>query len=99
MNCPRCSASLAEDARFCGVCGYSLSVVGDSPPGAGFILNDATATSLTSLPDAQPAQPLPPTAPQPGGWPQSSQMEYRPQQPVQAGMYQPPQANWLPVNQ
>ncbi len=32
MNCPRCNAPLAENARFCGACGFSMSAVPNPQP-------------------------------------------------------------------
>jgi len=32
MNCPRCNASLAENARFCGACGLTLQQQAAAPP-------------------------------------------------------------------
>jgi hypothetical protein len=52
MNCPRCQAPLAADARFCGVCGYSLP----DPSAAAYAqpLNDATL--ISQRPDLQQQQ-------------------------------------------
>jgi uncharacterized protein (TIGR00266 family) len=32
MNCPQCNASLREDARFCGSCGFSMAQAPQPPP-------------------------------------------------------------------
>ncbi len=36
MNCPRCSAVLADNAKFCGSCGYQIPTAANSPQPSSF---------------------------------------------------------------
>jgi hypothetical protein len=64
MNCPRCNSPLDNGARFCGVCGYSFAVQGETISSA-----PVDATVITPLPPTQPIGRY--QGEQPGGFQQS----------------------------
>lgn len=86
MKCPRCNTDLVAEARFCGVCGYSLSALEDktslanpSLPSPG---NNEVTLMATSWPSAQPIQSAQ------GGVPAMNQVPA----PARTEVYQPTQA-------
>ena len=85
MKCPRCNTDLVAEARFCGVCGYSLSVLEDhtfqANPSSLAPRNNEATLMAASWPSAQPVQSQ-------GGTPAMGQAPSA----AQAGGYQPTQA-------
>jgi hypothetical protein len=60
MKCPHCHKDLVGDARFCGVCGYALSILEDdiSPASPSSLAQgDNEATLMAAWSDARPAAP------------------------------------------
>jgi hypothetical protein len=67
MKCPRCQRDLVGDARFCGTCGYALSVPEDEMSAArpsSLAQGDNEATLMSAWPDTQPVAPQARTAAQ-----------------------------------
>jgi hypothetical protein len=98
MNCPRCQAPLAADARFCGVCGYSLP-----GPSADTYAQPLTsdATLISQRPDFQNQQ-RPQGAPTglqptiPVNWQYGQAPANVPAQPPPASWQQYQQAGYVP---
>ncbi len=75
MKCPRCNAQLADDAGFCGICGYALSALPGNVPNAGPSLDKSGNNEVTMLatpwanqgpqagPPPRPSQPVPVVGP------------------------------------
>src|SRR5581483_3602926 len=100
MKCPRCKTELMADAHFCGICGYSLSVLEDNtfqanPPVLSPDNNGATL--MASWPGAQPAQSPLGETPAVSRVPSAAQTEIY--QPTQAVSWQQPQASRVPAQQ
>ena len=101
MNCPRCNAALVADARFCGICGYSVPASNGNFPEANPSLRPSLNNEATQWADTQPAPVNVPSSVPPMGMYGAPHAQPGSFQQPQAGSWQqqPPPAGWSPANQ